>query len=267
MNVGVQFLREHVPSSTRIHYAITNSGGDAPGTVQDYAEAVYLMRADNLKDVRELYRRVNLIAKGAAMMTETRVDTQFIKACSNMLINTRLWHVMQDNLLEIPFPQYSDEEIEYAKDLCATLSGGTSYFDKLYSEFHNPLDRKVFEDQKDKHLRAHPLPLARERPGFVSSDVGDVSWNCPVAQINGVTMPAGVTMHSWQMVSVGKSSIAHKGLIYASKVMAGSAIDALQDPSIITTAKEEMDRRRNGIKYSCPIPESVLPGQSLKDSV
>ena len=74
------------------------------------------------------------------------------------------------------------------------------------------------------------MPLARERQGFVSSDVGDVSWNCPVAQINAATMPAGVPMHSWQMVAVGKTPMAKKGMLYAAKVMAASAIDALEDP-------------------------------------
>lgn len=259
MSMGVQFLREHIPTSTRLHYAITNTGGNAPGIVQDYAEAMYLMRASDLDDVRELYRRVNLVAEGAATMTETRVEAEFIKACSNVLINTRLCHVLQDNLEELPPPEYTDEELDYARRLQGTLSGGASYFDQLYSEVKDPEDRKVFEAQRDLPIHAHPLPLAQERSGFVSSDVGDASWNCPLAQINGATMPCGIAMHSWQMVSVGKSSIAHKGLLYAARVMAGSGIDALQNPSIVTEANEEMNRRTGGAAYVCPIPADVMP--------
>ena len=103
------------------------------------------------------------------------------------------------------------------------------------------------------------MPLARERQGFVSSDVGDVSWNCPVAQINAATMPAGVPMHSWQMVAVGKTPMAKKGMLYAAKVMAASAIDALEDPEIIRRAKEELLRRTGGKTYQPPIPAEIQP--------
>ena len=101
--------------------------------------------------------------------------------------------------------------------------------------------------------------IARERQGFVSSDVGDVSWNCPVAQINAATMPAGVPMHSWQMVAVGKTPMAKKGMLYAAKVMAASAIDALEDPEIIRRAKEELLRRTGGKTYQPPIPAEIQP--------
>lgn len=94
MNVGIQFLREHVPPETRIHYAITDTGGKAPGVVQPYAEGLYLMRAPKLYQVKELYERVNKVAQGAAMMTETTVEIEFIKACSNTVLNTTLLKVM-----------------------------------------------------------------------------------------------------------------------------------------------------------------------------
>lgn len=259
MNVGVQFLREHIPLDTRIHYAITNTGGNAPGIVQDYAEAMYLMRAVHLSDVKELYRRTNLIAKGAAMMTETDVEIEFIKACSNGIINSELNAVMQRNLEEIPCVEFDEEDLAYARSVRETIGMGKTYFDQLYSECEDPEKRKAFEADMDAPIHAKPLPLAKERQGFVSSDVGDVSWNCPVAQINGATTPAGTVIHSWQMVSVGKSPMAHKGMLYAAKVMAGSAIDALEDPTIVTRAKEELSRRTNGTKYVSAIPADVGP--------
>ena len=95
MNNGVQYLREHIPTNTRVHYAITNAGGNAPGIVQAYAEGLYLMRAPQLPQVKELYERVNRIAQGAAMMTDTRVEIEFIKACSNTVLNTELLKLMQ----------------------------------------------------------------------------------------------------------------------------------------------------------------------------
>ncbi|MBQ3478073.1 MAG: amidohydrolase [Clostridia bacterium] len=259
MNTGVQYLREHVPSSTRIHYAITDAGGRAPGIVQDHAEALYLMRALTLSDVRELYRRINLIAEGAAMMTETKVEIEFIKACSNIIINSELNQVMQRNLEEIPSVIFDEEDLEYARKIQQTTGAAKTYFDSLYAECEDPEKRKVFEADMHAPIHAVPLPLARERQGFVSSDVGDVSWNCPVSQINGATTPAGTAIHSWQMVSVGKSPMAQKGMLYAAKVMAGSAIDAFEDPAIIQRAKAELDRRKGGRSFVSPIPEGINP--------
>ena len=259
MNVGVQFLREHVPLETRFHYAITDTGGTAPGIVQSHAEAVYLLRAVHLPQVRELYERVNKVARGAAVMTDTEVDITFIKACSNVIINTELNQVMQRNLEEVPPADFDEEDMEFARQIRATVPKANSYFDTLMKDVTNPTERARLEQDADAPIHRIVMPLAAERQGFVSSDVGDVSWNCPVAQINAATMPAGVAMHSWQMVAVGKTAMAKKGMLYAAKVMAGSAIDALEDPEIIRRAKEEHRLRTNGQPYESPIPADVKP--------
>ena len=82
MNVGVNFLREHVIPEARMHYSITNPGGYSPNVVQAEAEVLYLLRAPKNSQVQEIYKRVNKIAQGAAMMTETEVEIDFVKACS-----------------------------------------------------------------------------------------------------------------------------------------------------------------------------------------
>ena len=192
-------------------------------------------------------------------MTETTVDIEFIKACSNSIINTELNQVMQRNLEQILPPVFDDADLEQARQFRATLTKTSTYFDALAAEATDPEDQKRFQADADSLIHAAPLPLAQERQGFVSSDVGDVSWNCPVAQINASTMPAGVAMHSWQMVAVGKSPMAKKGMLYAAKVMAGSAIDALEDQSILRRAQEELYRRTGGQKYDSPIPSDVKP--------
>jgi aminobenzoyl-glutamate utilization protein B len=259
MNTGVQYLREHVPADTRIHYAITNAGGSAPGTVQAYAEGLYLLRARQLPQVKDLFQRVNNIAKGAALMTDTTVDIEFIKACSNSVINTELNQLMQRNLEQVPPPCFDQADLELAQQFRATLDKTSTYFDALAAEADSPEARERFQADAHSIIHAAPLPLARERQGFVSSDVGDVSWNCPVAQINGATLPAGVAMHSWQMVALGKSPLAKKGMLYAAKVMAASAIDALEDQSILQRAQDELRRRTGGQKYDSPIPPDVKP--------
>lgn len=259
MNVGVQFLREHVPLETRIHYAITDTGGSAPGIVQPHAEAIYLLRAVHLPQVRELYQRINKIAQGAAMMTETSVAITFIKACSNVIINSGLNRVMQQNLEEVPPADFDQADLELARRVQGTMAPSKSYFETLYEAITDPEERAKLEQDVHSPIHRAVMPLAQERQGFVSSDVGDVSWNCPVAQINAATAPAGIAMHSWQMVSVGKSPMAKKGMLYAAKVMAGSAIDALEDPMIIQRAKEEHKLRTGGRPYESPIPPDVMP--------
>lgn len=259
MNVGVQFLREHVSTDTRIHYAITNTGGSAPGTVQPYAEAVYLLRAVHPEQLIDLYDRVNKIAKGAAMMTDTRVEIEFIKACSNVLINTELNHLMQKNLEEVPPAPFDEADRALAKEYCKTVKPGKTYYDSLVDEMTDPKQKAWFQARSGDPIHEVVMPLAQERQGFVSSDVGDVSWNCPVAQINAATMPAGLPMHSWQTVAVGKTPMAKKGMLYAAKVMAASAIDALGDPDLVQRAKEELRLRTGGKAYQSPIPAEVKP--------
>lgn len=259
MNNGVQYLREHIPTNTRVHYAITNAGGNAPGIVQAYAEGLYLMRAPQLPQVKELYERVNRIAQGAAMMTDTRVEIEFIKACSNTVLNTELLKLMQKNMEQLPPVQYDEDDLAFARALQATNPVGHSYFDTLAADVTDPAEKAQLEADKNSPIHGVVMPYPPERQGFVSSDVGDVSWVCPLAQINGTTMPADTAMHTWQMVSVGKSPMAKKGMLFAGQVMAACGIDCLEDPDILRRAKEEKDRRTGGRSYDPPIPPEVMP--------
>ena len=259
MNNGVQYLREHIPTNTRVHYAITNAGGNAPGIVQAYAEGLYLMRAPQLPQVKELYERVNRIAQGAAMMTDTRVEIEFIKACSNTVLNTELLKLMQKNMEQLPPVQYDEDDLAFARALQATNPVGHSYFDTLAADVTDPAEKARLEADKNSPIHGVVMPYPPERQGFVSSDVGDVSWVCPLAQINGTTMPADTAMHTWQMVSVGKSPMAKKGMLFAGRVMAACGIDCLEDPDILRRAKEEKDRRTGGRSYDPPIPPEVMP--------
>ena len=168
MNMGVQFLREHVPTDTRIHYAITNTGGNAPGTVQPYAEALYLLRAVHPEQLIDLYERVNRIAKGAAMMTDTRVEIEFIKACSNVLINTELNRLMQRNLEQVPLADFDQADLDLAEQYRATLQLGRSYYDSLVDEVEDPQLRAELQAKANDPIHQGVMPLAQERQGFVS---------------------------------------------------------------------------------------------------
>lgn len=263
MNTGVQYLREHMIQEARIHYAITNTGGYSPNVVQPYAEVLYLIRAPKNNQVKELFERVNDIARGAALMTGTRMEMQFIKACSNLVDNTVLEEVLQKNLEEVKREPYTKEELLFAEKISRTYGGSKTDIQevlKKYEKSRKKAVEEIFTAHADDVLSDFIVPLMDVETCMAgSTDVGDVSWVCPTAQINTVTEAAGTPGHSWQQVSQGKSSIAYKGMLYAGKVMAGAVIDVLENPKLIEEAKEELVKRVGAEGYIPPIPKEVKP--------
>lgn len=263
MNTGVQYLREHMIQEARIHYAITNTGGYSPNVVQPYAEVLYLIRAPKNNQVKELFERVNDIARGAALMTGTRMEMQFVKACSNLVDNTVLEEVLQKNLEEIPREPYTEDEILFAKNISETYGGSKRDIQEIlkrYEKSRKKAVEKLLTEHENEVLYDFIVPLMDVETCMAgSTDVGDVSWVCPTAQINTVTEAAGTPGHSWQQVSQGKSSIAHKGMLFAGKVMAGTIIDLLERPELIEEAKEELKKRVGSEGYIPPIPKEIKP--------
>ncbi|MBQ7796277.1 MAG: amidohydrolase [Lachnospiraceae bacterium] len=259
MNMGVQFLREHVVPEARIHYAITNTGGYSPNVVQPYAEVLYLIRAPRTSQVEEIYQRVNKIAEGAAHMTETRVEIDFVKGCSNLVSNRVIAKKLWENLVELGAPEYTEEEEALAKSIHETVAKPYESIEKFAKEFNKETKQEILS-HKGESLYKFVVPfLENGVMSFGSTDVGDVSWNCPTAQCYVVTWAAGTPGHSWQIVAQGKSGLAHKGLIYAAKAMAGAAIDMYEDPAVIEAAKEDMLETLDGETYLCPIPDGCKP--------
>jgi aminobenzoyl-glutamate utilization protein B len=261
MNVGVNFLREHVIQEARIHYAITNAGGFSPNVVQPSADVLYLIRAPKTPQVDEIYHRVNKIAQGAALMTETEVEISFVKSCANIVPNKTLSQVMYENLLDADMPKYTAEELRLASEIAATVpsrkESGPGHFIPYADEL-----RKCEERLAGKNLCDIVLPFFKDAPENIlpgSSDVGDVSWNVPTAQVVTACYAMGTPEHSWQLVSQGRTSIGHKGMLYAAKVMAASVADVIMSPEIIEKAKEELVSRLGGEKYKCAIPPEVKP--------
>lgn len=260
MNVGAQFLREHVSTQCRIHYAILNTGGRAPGVVQASADVLYLMRAPSLREAKDLRERVDDIARGAALMTGTKVEIEFIKACSNILPNRTLCKILQANLEEQGAPDFDDADREYAEKFRGTMDSNHAFYKGIVNEVQDDAKREELMKDIDRPVHEEVIPLSPfEHSSPASSDVGDVSVVCPTAQISMSTMPAGTSMHSWQEVAVGKSCLAKKGMLQAGRVIAGAGIDLFSNPDIVAAAKAEMDRRTGGLPFESPIPADVKP--------
>ncbi len=259
MNVGVQFLREHVIPEVRMHYAITNSGGFSPNVVQPTAEVLYLIRAPKLPDVKEVYERVNDIARGAALMTGTSVDIEFVKACSDFVMNNVLTDKIHENLVDIGVPKYTDEELAFAAEIRNSLDKKGSPVLSLTNKMSTEQAEWVRSQNVEPYANFVVPRIYGENALPGSSDVGDVSWVCPTAQVLTATWPAGVPAHSWQAVAVGKSSAAHKNMFYASKVLAGTAIDMIENPELIEKAKAEHISRIGEEPFVSPMPKDVKP--------
>ncbi|HDU5188906.1 M20 family metallopeptidase [Klebsiella aerogenes] len=261
MTTGSNFLNEHIIEKARVHYAITDTGGVSPNVVQAQAEVLYLIRAPEMADVQQIFARIEKIAQGAALMTETSVSCRFEKACSSYLPNRTLEAAMYQAVCHYGTPQWSNEERAFAADIRATLG---------VKDIQNSLKNIAGtsgEEGKAFARRHHDTVLIDEVAPWAatenvlagSTDVGDVSWKAPVAQCFSPCFAIGTPLHSWQLVSQGRTSIAHKGMLLAGKILGATAIRLFSDRSLLEASQQELAQVLAVSPYQCPIPRDVVP--------
>ena len=259
MNIGVQFLREHMPKTCSVHYSFLDAGGVSPNVVQPTAKVLYMVRGENVRAAQALLERVNKIADGAALMTETSVTKQQIDGTADTVSNTVIEQLIYKNLAEAPLPVYTQEEEAFAQAMKATC--GQPQIPGIAPQKSSVVRQEIAQLTDNGRLALNNfvmpyVPSSYMEPG--STDVGDVSWLTPTAQFTAVTWVSGSPGHSWQNVSTGRHSIAHKGVIYAAKVLAGTAADLMEQPEILTAARKEFDLA-TADGYLCPIGQEVVP--------
>jgi aminobenzoyl-glutamate utilization protein B len=250
MNVGVNYMREHMPSDARVHYALLDTGGIAPNVVQAHARVRYSIRDRDLPGMNELVERVHKIAQGAALMTETKVEMKIISAVSNLLPNSPLEAALHGIMEELGPPHFDDTDKDFAGKIRSTLT------DKdIASVYHS-----IGMEPTERPLADFIVPLdAKRNPQIGSTDVGDVSWVVPTVQVHAPTVAIGTPFHTWQVVAQGKSPHAHKAMVQAAKAMAGLGVRALTEPDLIAAAKADLNKRTTRTPYVSPLPDSVAP--------
>lgn len=257
MNVGVNYMREHMIRDARVHYAVVDTGGNAPNVVQKQAKVLYAIRAPKITQVKELYDRICNIARGAALMTETRVEIRQVAAYANMVSNRVICRQFEENMQRMGAVSYTKEDYAYAqrfKDAISDLDRellkdtAVSYFGEELAaqQLAGPIYTAIADHNKHDSLKS-------------STDVGDVSWNAPTAYITAATWAAGTAVHSWQAVAQGKSGIAHKGMLYAAKVMAVTGCDFLLNPGLVQEAKNDFEEMLGDERYPNPLPKDCKP--------
>jgi aminobenzoyl-glutamate utilization protein B len=250
MNVGVNYMREHMPSDARIHYALLDAGGIAPNVVQATAKVRYLIRARELPELAGLIERVKKIAEGAALMTETAVTRKVVSAVSNLLGNLPLEQAMQECFERLGPPPFDDMDRAFARKIQGTLS----------DEDISTAWRRVGLPRDDSALCHQIVPLdAKRSPMVGSTDVGDVSWVVPTVQAHCSTYAIGTPGHSWQLTAQGKTPAAKKGMVHVAKVMAATAVQAIVDRTLIARAKADLAARTREHPYVCPLPPEAKP--------
>ena len=259
MNVGVQFLREHMETKCAVHYSFADAGGLSPNVVQPTAKLIYMVRGESVRKAKQLLKRVNNIARGAALMTDTEMEWRQIDGTSSTVSNEVLEQLLYKNMTEAPLPHYSEDEITFAAGLRTTyqvagLPGSRTDENRQIRSF--VLEKTHHGRTAVNNFVIPYYPSCHFNPG--SSDVGDVSWLTPTAQFNAVTWASGCPAHSWQTVSTGKTSFAHKGLLYAAKALAGSVADLMENPDLVAKARAEF-RETTAEGYDCPISKDIVP--------
>jgi aminobenzoyl-glutamate utilization protein B len=242
MSSGVNFMREHVKEDARIHYVITNGGGQ-PNVVPPEAEVWYYIRADKHADVEEYFEWVKEIADGAARMTRTKLAVVQVDAdMHEVLPNRTLSEVIQRNLEQVGAPKFTEEEKAFARKTQAPLGRPLEY---ALSETVEPLPERPFQ-------------------GVASTDVGDISWFVPVGQLTAATHTFGAPGHSWQIVACTGTTIGEKGMMVAAKALAGAAIDLYSSPDLVARAKDDFKAVRDPLNYLTLIPEGQKAPKAIR---
>ena len=251
MNVGVNYMREHMPDKARIHYALIDGGGISPNVVQAKAKVRYVVRDETTPKMMELLERVKKIAKGAALMTQTKVKAKILAGVSNLVYNETLGNIMQANLDQLGVPEFSREDHLYAKKYQDTLS--RKDIESAYS--HAGIDMVEGQVLAEKVVAGDVKPV--DMGG--STDVADVSWVVPTVSLWGANYAIGTPFHSWQMTAQGKSSIAIKGMTHAAMVMAATGSDLISNKTILDDAWNEHNKTIKKEGYMLPISLSAPP--------
>ena len=255
MNIGANYLREHVIEKARIHYVTTN-GGLQPNVVPAEATVWYYVRAPHRDQVEEIYARVMKCAKGASIMTDTTYDVELLEGIYEVLPNRVLEDVLVEAMEIAGPPVFTAEDVKFAKELSRTFPPGQSEAYKrdetLPDEIKAKLEGKILNDA----VLGRP-PIAPDMRG--STDVGDVSWCCPTSQFSTACTAIGTPGHSWQYTAQTGMHIGHAGMIAAAKTLAQAGFRLMTDEDARKQARVEFEKRTGGKKYKSPLPPDVKP--------
>ena len=256
MNIGANFMREHMISDARIHYVITN-GGNVPNVVPDEAEVHYFVRSPKRHQVEDLYARLINIAKGATLMTETTMEIDFLSGMYNTMYTKVVDDVITNAMKKVGGPKFNRDDIAFANELKKAIPKNSleGYY-KLIPPDMMELAEAILSQPLNKII-VPPMGKGKVMPG--STDVADVSWKVPLGEFGTACEILGSPGHSWQNVATSGMSIGHKGMLTAAKILAVSALEFMQNPVLVENAIKEHTLTHKDNPYKTPLPDGLKP--------
>ncbi|MGE3780060.1 MAG: amidohydrolase [Pirellulaceae bacterium] len=245
MNVGANFMREHIKEDARIHYVIVDGGGQ-PNVVPPTATVWYFVRANAHQDVESNFRWLQDIAQGAALMTRTKMHFQVDTDCHEIIPNAPLSEMLTQNLERVGAPEFTDDEMAFARRLQVPLQ------EEFGTRFALAIDDRIHR------------ATVTSAPSRGSTDVGDISWRVPTGGLHTTCLMAESPGHSWQNVACIGSTIGEKGTIYAAKVLAITALDLFESPAKVAAARADFTERMRDRKYFTFIPQGQKPPAKIR---
>ena len=233
---GINYYREHVLPTVRIHYDIMEAG-KVVNVVPDYAKIWTRVRDTRRDNMEKVWKRVEEIAKGAAIMADVDYKISLVSGVHEVLVNRTGGAALQKNLEYLGALDFTEEEISFAKKIQEATNKPQIGFD----------------------TKINPMEVTLEHPRGGSTDVGDVSWVVPTIRLSATVAPKGTPWHSWAVVACSGMSIGHKGMLYATQALSMTMIDLFENPTLREKVKAEFKERKGDYLYKGILPDGPPP--------
>ena len=226
--IGIQFMREHVLPTTRMHY-VYESAGVAPNVVPDFAQVWLTIRGANSVDVKANLDWAREIAEGAALMTETRAEFVHYHGMNELLPNGPMIALAQRHMTARP-PVWTEAEQVFAK-ACQAAMG-----------------------LPEAGLVTSVLPVIGPMKVGGSTDLGDISKVTPLGVFGWPTVGLGTSLHTWAITAAGGMSIGDKASLDTARILAGMGLDVMTDADLRAAARADLEARIVNAPYIPLLP-------------
>lgn len=233
MNIGWNFKREHLYTTQRSHYVISD-GGDQPNVVPSKAAVWYYFRERTYPKIKTLFDAGVKIAEGAALMTDTKFTYEILGSAWPGHFNKPIAETMFENIKAVGLPKWSADDQKLAVS--------------LQKEIESPKD-----DGLATKLDEMRLPVLPTMGGGGSDDIADISWSLPTVVLWYPANIPGLPGHHWANAISMATPIAHKGCTAGAKVEAMTLLDMLVDTSIIKNAWEYYNKEQTKEQKYTPL--------------
>jgi aminobenzoyl-glutamate utilization protein B len=257
MDIGVNYLREHIIQDARIH-SVIKDGGEAPNVVPPTATIWYFVRAPKRDQVESIYKRMLDCAKGAALMTGTTHEVEFLTGCYELMPNPTISNIMLEKMEALGGIEFSHDDMDWARKLQESIDPEIIEMSRQQT-LENAKAGTTADDIGDVLCEGVIYPSDEFRIGHGSTEVGDVSQITPLGNLLTCCHPLGAPGHSWQITASSGAEIGFKGMDYAAKAMALTGLELMVNKDALDTAKKEFAESTGGRKYVTPLPEGSTP--------